>query len=77
MENPSIAEIKVKEKDLCVQCRTEMKTISLGGDSIFGSFAGRGAFYCENNKCKFFGYLTVGRIVHTEKQVELKSDKEK
>lgn len=56
---PEIKEIKVKERYCCVKCGEEMKKLSLGGDGLF-SLGGTGAFYCNDTKCKMFGYLTVG-----------------
>ncbi len=75
MEDKSIAEIKVVEKDMCLKCDEQLKTISLGGDSLFGMGGGKGAFYCENKQCDFFGLLTVGRRVQTDKRVELTKEK--
>lgn len=73
-EEKSIAEIKAKTTDLCIHCKSELKTMKMGGSDIFGFLAnsGSGAFYCENKECKFFGILTVARIAKTEKVVELK-----
>lgn len=51
-----IEAIKVKERDLCVKCAEELKTISLGSGDIFSfTGTGRGAFYCENKNCDLYG----------------------
>ena len=68
----SIADVKVVEIDLCTKCKEPLKSISLGGDSLFGIGSSKGAFYCQNKTCDFFGFLTVARFVKTEKTAELK-----
>ena len=75
-EEKSIANIKVKTSDLCIKCGKELKAIKLGGD-MFSMSTGTGAFYCENNNCEFFGYLTLGRVPHSEKVVELSGEEAK
>ena len=77
MENEkSIAQIKVKETDLCVKCEEELKTQKMsGGFDLFGSSSGSGAFYCNNNSCEFYGYLTLVRKVRSEKVVEMADNK--
>lgn len=75
-EEKSIANVKVKTTDLCIKCNVELKTVKFGGDNLFGfSSSGTGGFYCDNVKCEFFGYVTLGRRPHSEKVVELEEDK--
>ncbi len=76
-EEKSIANIKVKETDLCIKCGKELKTQKMGSGDLFGfTSSGSGAFYCENTDCDMFGYLTLARTKKSEKVVEL-NEKEK
>lgn len=74
-EEKSIASIKVKTSDLCIKCKLPLQAHKMGSGDIFSfSSSGSGAFYCDNNQCAFFGYLTLGRIPKSEKVVELDKD---
>ena len=67
-DNKTASAIKVTSTDHCIECDQELKTMKLNGGDLFNFTPTTGAFYCENKDCKFFGYLTVGRRVKTEKK---------
>ncbi len=57
------------EKLLCVDCIQDLKKVSTHPFTIF---------YCDNNKCRRFGVLTVGGLVQDtcEKQLVLEINKD-
>ncbi|MDH5202470.1 MAG: hypothetical protein OEZ31_11940 [Nitrospirota bacterium] len=57
------------EKLLCVDCIQDLKKISIPQLNIF---------YCDNNKCRRYGVLTVGGLVRDtcEKQLVLEMGKD-
>ena len=67
MEN--ITKATTKTWYICGKCQEKMETISIksSGVDIFGLGLSEGkAFYCDNNKCDKFGYLTVAGVKKEE-----------
>lgn len=61
----NISKATTKTYYTCRECKKKMETIEIksNGTDIFGLGLTSGkAFYCDDNLCKYYGFLTIAGI---------------